>query len=500
MLRFLSRAHLAVALVLLAHTASGTEPPVVVVQPFLAGTLDPAISTEGWALQSHGIAETLFTVAPDGMVVPQIAESAEPAADGSWTIRLRPDWKFSDGSPVDAAAVRDSLLDGTERNPLALSQTGRMEIDVADPATLRISTAKPVPVMPSVLAEYFHVVHKREAGAGQAGSDRMVFTGPYRVTQFRKDDRIELEPNLSYPLPARRRPVVVRKVVDAQARALALESGEADLAFQLPPESLERLRARGFAVKSTLVGYQYLLFLNGKRPGLSEQPVRQAIDLGINRTALVTALRGGEPATGFYPNFYRFAAREARPYDPARANRLLDESGWQRGANGVRTKGADRLAFTLLSVTQAAEYGYMALLIKDDLARIGINIEVKGVERSMPFLMAGDFDIGFNFTHAAPGGDPAFVLEQFFRSSGPRNYSKVPLPGLDPILDELAKTYVPDQRDAIARKAQSIIFAQVPAAFLMTPVWHIGLSARLPGYRPYPSDYYIVQADMGLPP
>ena len=70
MLRFLSRAHLAVALVLLAHTASGTEPPVVVVQPFLAGTLDPAISTEGWALQSHGIAETLFTVAPDGMVVP----------------------------------------------------------------------------------------------------------------------------------------------------------------------------------------------------------------------------------------------------------------------------------------------------------------------------------------------------------------------------------------------------------------------------------------------
>jgi peptide/nickel transport system substrate-binding protein len=355
-------------------------------------------------------------------------------------------------------------------------------------------------MMPSVLAEYFLVVHKREAGAGQAGADRIVFTGPYRVTQFRKDDRIELEPNPLYPFSGRRAPVIVRKLVDAQARTLALESGEADLAFQLPPESLEGLRARGFAVKSTLVGYQYLLFLNGKRPGLSEQPVRQAIDLAINRAALVTALRGGETATGFYPSFYRFAAREPRPYDPARANRLLDESGWQRGADGVRTKGADRLAFTLLSVTQAAEYGYMALLIKDDLAKIGINIEIKGVERSLPFLMAGDFDIGFNFTHAAPGGDPAFVLEQFFRSSGPRNYSKVPLPGLDPILDELAKTRVPDQRNAIARKAQSIIFDQVPAAFLMTPVWHVGLSARLPGYRPYPSDYYIVQADMGLSP
>jgi peptide/nickel transport system substrate-binding protein len=170
---------------------------------------------------------------------------------------------------------------------------------------------------------------------------------------------------------------------------------------------------------------------------LSERPVRQAIDLAINRAALVAALRGGEIATGFYPNFYRFAARQPRPYDPERAARLLDEAGWKRGPDGIRAKSSDRLAFTLLSVTQAAEYGYMALLIKDDLAKIGIGIDVKGVERSLPFLMAGDFDIGFNFTHAAPGGDPAFVLEQFFRSTGPRNYAKVPLPGLDAVLDEL---------------------------------------------------------------
>jgi peptide/nickel transport system substrate-binding protein len=491
---------IAAALALVLRPALAVEPPITVVQPFLAGTLDPAVSTEGWALQSHGIAETLFTIASDGTVTRQIAESAEPAGDGSWTIRLRPNWKFSDGTPVDAAAVCDSLLDGTERNPLALSQTGRMEIDVADPLTLKISTAKPVPALRSVLAEYFHVIHKRQPAPAEAGGERIVFTGPYRVTQFRKDDRVELEPNPHSPLPGRRAPVIVRKLVDAQARALALESGEADLAFQLPPESLDRLRGRGIRVGSTLVGYQYLLFLNGRRPGLSEQPVRQAIDLAINRAALVAALRGGEVATGFYPKFYRFAAQEPRPYDPERAAKLLDDAGWKRGPDGIRTKGADRLAFTLLSVTQAAEYGYMALLIKDDLAKIGIAVEVKGVERSLPFLMAGDFDFGFNFTHAAPGGDPAFVMEQFFRSTAPRNYGKVPLPGLDAVLDELAHTRDPGQRDALAQKAQSMIFEQAPAVFLMTPVWHTGLSARLPGYKPYPSDYYIVQADMGLAP
>jgi peptide/nickel transport system substrate-binding protein len=235
---------IALAVALLGRIACAAEPAIVVVQPFLAGTLDPAVSTEAWALQSHGIAETLFTVAPDGTVVPQIAESAEAADNTSWTVRLHSDWRFSDGTPVDVAAVRASLLDGTERNPLAVSQTGKIEIDVLNPLTFRIRTAKPVPAMRSVLAEYFHVVHKWEG-------DRIVFTGPYRVTQFRKDDRIELEPNPFSPQPGRRAPVVVRKLVDAQARALALESGDADLAFQLPPESLDRLRGHGIRIDST---------------------------------------------------------------------------------------------------------------------------------------------------------------------------------------------------------------------------------------------------------
>lgn len=79
---------IALAVALLGRIACAAEPAIVVVQPFLAGTLDPAVSTEAWALQSHGIAETLFTVAPDGTVVPQIAESAEAADNTSWTVRL----------------------------------------------------------------------------------------------------------------------------------------------------------------------------------------------------------------------------------------------------------------------------------------------------------------------------------------------------------------------------------------------------------------------------
>jgi ABC-type transport system substrate-binding protein len=368
------------AVVLLGRVACAAEPAIIVVQPFLAGMLDPAVSTEAWALQSHGIAETLFTVAPDGTVVPQIAESAEAADDGSWTVRLHPDCRFPDGTPVDATAA--CFAARRHRPQPARGVADRQDRDRRSQSTyVPNRTARPVPAMRSVLAEYFHVVHKWKG-------DRIVFTGPYRVTQFCKDDRVELEPNPFSPQPGWCVPVVVRKLVDAQARALALESGDADLAFQLPPESLDQLRGRGIRIDSTLVGYQDLL------------SVRRAIDLAISR-ALVAALRGGEIATGFYPTFYHFAAKQPRPYDPERAARLLDEAGWKRGPDGVRAKSSDRLAFTLLSVTQAAEYGYMALLIKDDLAKIGI--DVKGVERSLPFLMAGDFDIGFNFSHAAPG-------------------------------------------------------------------------------------------------
>ena len=83
--------------------------PWVIAQPFLADTLDPIAGNTGWALQSHGVAETLFTVGRRGEVEPNLATAAVQDG-GGWRVTLLPGLRFSDGSVADEAAVARSLL------------------------------------------------------------------------------------------------------------------------------------------------------------------------------------------------------------------------------------------------------------------------------------------------------------------------------------------------------------------------------------------------------
>jgi peptide/nickel transport system substrate-binding protein len=55
-------------------------------------------------------------------------------------------------------------------------------------------------------------------------------------------------------------------------------------------------------------------------------------------------------------------------------------------------------------------------------------------------------------------------------------------------------------RAAALRDIERRVFEQAPIVYLMTPVWHVGLSARAADYVPYPSDYYVVRADLRVRP
>jgi ABC-type transport system substrate-binding protein len=90
----------------LALTVAGALPaplqaqatrPIAVGQTFLAESLDPVQGAAGWALQSHGVPEALFTTDRSGATVPNLAQSARREADGGWAVTLRPGLRFSDG-------------------------------------------------------------------------------------------------------------------------------------------------------------------------------------------------------------------------------------------------------------------------------------------------------------------------------------------------------------------------------------------------------------------
>lgn len=483
-------AALAVSLALpLAAAPALARDSVVVGQTFLAPGLDPVKGSAGWALTSHGIAENLFTVGRDGRVTPLLADSATRRDARTWEIALKPNRFFSDGTPLTAALAAEGLNRTGAENPQARASLGRITFTATGPLTLTATSERDAPVLPSVLAEWAFPVYRLTA----AGP---IYTGPWAVAGFAVDKELRLTPNTHYAGAAERPDVLLRRFADSQSLALAVQAGEVDLGFNLPAEALPQLkRAAGVTVKSFAVGYQYMMWMNTEKPALSDVRVRRALDLAIDRDLLSSAVNGGRPATGAFPTDYPFASKDLRPFDRAKAAALLDEAGWKLDG-GTRKKDGVALALDILAYPQRPDLVTFQPVLKSEFAKLGIPVTTHVADNITAAVKDGQYDLALWAQHTAPAGDPAFFLNLFLRTGGTNNFSRYASPALDAILDRFNATSEPEARATIAREAEEKVFADAPVAYLITPVWHVGLSKKLAGYEPWGSDYYILRPDL----
>ncbi|MGH8429934.1 MAG: ABC transporter substrate-binding protein, partial [Solimonas sp.] len=277
---------------------------------------------------------------------------------------------------------------------------------------------------------------------------------------------------------------------------LAVQSGEVDLGFNVPVESLTQLKAtRGITVKSFPVGYQYMAWMNTTRPALTDVRVRRAIDLSIDRKQLVVALGGGEPATGAYARQFPFAGQSERPFDRNAAGALLDEAGW-RLEGGKRQKDGQTLKLVLVAYPQRPDLVSLQPVLRDALMRLGLEVETRVAENPQAAAREGNFDLLLWAQHTAPAGDPAFFPNLFLRSGAANNHVRFASPQLDQVLDKFVTMSDPAERAKIAAEAERIVASQAPVAYLLTPVWHVALSSRVGAYEPWGSDYYVLRADL----
>ncbi len=459
---------------------------------FITSGLDPARGSNGWALVSHGIGEKLFMVDAEGRLVPELAESATRIDDLTWQVTLRPDRFFSTGAPVTAEALAAGFANTFEHNATARSTGGMLRFSALDDHTLEVVTERPVAFMEALFAEWPLIAYTLDE------SEEAVFTGPYAAAEFRPDERIELSANPHYPQAETRSDITLRRFGDAQTMALAFEAGELDLAFGLPSEMAPRLAAQAnLDVKSFTVGYQYMAILNMERPALGDVAVRQAVDLAIDREQLVAAINGGTPATGAFAPYFPFAPREPRKADRDAAASLLSEAGWEAGADGVRTRDGERLSVRILAYPQRPDLVTMLPVVRAHLSDLGFEVETRVVENVGDAAAQGDFDLFLWAQHTAPSGDPAFYFNSMLASGGAINHSRYADPEFDAILDQLMQAGDGELRSELALDAQARLFETVPVVYLVSPEWHVGLSARLAGYQPWGSDYHVLRAEIG---
>ena len=470
--------------------AGGDKSPIVIGQTSVLSSLDPF--KKSWGLTAAGVGEYVFMLQPDGTQTSRFVEKVERVGDNDWTMTVKDGPKFSDGSAVDAQALADCLNSIQKNNSLSNASAGVISF-TAEGTTIKAHTERPTADLSSVLGEWSNVVFK----AGSDGNN--FFTGPYQVKSFTAETILELTPNPQYPDASRRPDVTIKAFKDVDAMKLALQSSSIDMAFTITPDVAGQLEGQsGIHVKSIDAGYQYFGRPNLVSGPLTDLKVRSALDLGLDRTAYLTALKGGTVANGAFAHYYSFAGTENLTTNPEEANRLLDEAGWVKGSDGIRAKEGQQLSLRLVTYAMRPDLSIIMQIMVSQLKELGIAATTSVVDDIQGAVKEGNYDLALWAQHTAPTGNPSFFLNQFFRSGAASNLNGYSSPTTDEMLDRLAALPAGADRDTLAVEVQHQLRTDEAVLYLVDPQWHIGVTDRLASYQPYCGDYYVVDAKLGL--
>lgn len=297
---------------------------------------------------------TVFGALFDGLVCRDDAGGYAPALATEWSVsddarrfdfRLREGVLFHNGDPCDAEAVRFSLLrmarpdmGATLGAPGVYAQyLAGMQVEITGRHEIRLILAEPLADLFDILA-YGHIVSPR--AMAEAGDDlvkRAVGTGPYRLERYVPGECIEAVANRRHfgaePAFAG---VIWQHGATAQARAAALREGAVDIANGLNPAAAREFDGlAGFTVQDFLAPTAIIFMFNARSGPARDPRVRRALNLGIDRKALVDRVLGGagQPLHGFVSPVHYGADPDAPPFvqDKAQARRLLAEAGHGKG-------------------------------------------------------------------------------------------------------------------------------------------------------------------------
>jgi peptide/nickel transport system substrate-binding protein len=289
-------------------------------------------------------------------------------------------------------------------------------------------------------------------------------------------------------------------VPDPNTRALMMRTGEADLFYE-PANNL-------VAGLSTISGvhtidlafneFWYLAF-NTRHAPLDDVRVRRAIAMSVDRDYVIRSIANGlgSPAYSDQPSYswaYDPSLRGPR-FDPAAAEKLLDQAGWRLGSDGFRHKGGRRLSLAYVTSSGYSEGKRFAPLFQIEMKRVGIDAAVKMYPTSLLFaakndggiLNNGKFDVAW--TGWIGGLDPDDATLWSCDQTPPNGYNLAAY--CDPRIDAQEKialtSYDQDVRRQAYRRIGQLLNEDVPVDFIFWTHVHDAMRDELQDYQPAPT-------------
>lgn len=450
-------------------------------------SFDPHRHTDSATLAvTKQIYNNLFALDENGELVPELAESYEVLDDNSIIITLKKGIYFQDGSELKAQDVAKSLERNLEIPISKVLVEAIKKIDILDDYRLKIEQSN----APTILLHNFahsSIAVVKETPANEEGIN-LTGTGAFKIKKWGIGEKVELEAFDKY---FQGKPkvdnLVFVTIPENSNRLIALETGEIDIAYDISSADVKGLMKDENLklVSKASLGTDFIS-INTKK--ITDKRVRQAIELGVNKEDIATAVFEGmtELAPSLLaPSVFGYDKdAQLTKYDPERARELLKEAGYD-----------NNLKLELWIYEEPARL-QMAQVIQSNLKEIGIDVSIQVLELSsfLQFSANGQHDMLIGLWYVSTGdADYGYYPLLHSTSAGAvGNRSFYNNPEVDKLLDEARTTSVVEKREENYVKVHEIISDEVPLFPLDYKVYIIGMNNRVEGFIFNPNGNHIL--------
>lgn len=446
--------------------------------------------------------------------VPVLVAEIPTAANGgtskdgkTTTIKLKKGLKWSDGQPLNAddlvfsyQMIMDKANNFQQGTPI---QQVLDKVEKVDDVTVKLTTKEPQPYSENLAgvnsfyvlpAHILKPVYDKDKSIEKADFNQnpTAFSGPYMLKEWKRGSTMTfvVNPNYAGPKP-KIETVVIQIFPEPETAYAALASGAVDFIPNLQPADAKKIQdlTKNATIASVYGSYRESLWLNQRtdktpragHPALKDKRVRQALRLAINRRGLVKDLLFDN--TTVAESMYADSPFENKnikfvEYDPKAAEKLLDDAGWKKGADGIREKDGVKLELKY-NTTTAGQRKKNQAVIQQQLAQVGIKVTLENVDPTQYFgafkdggtLANGNFDIGEyanNTVTTNPANTRTFFCDDISSEEVPggQNYVGYCNPELDRLWKITEQSLDPKAGQDAANKIQEILAEDVPLIIL----------------------------------
>jgi peptide/nickel transport system substrate-binding protein len=375
---------------------------------------------------STGVWESLTYPGIDLEPMMQLATKIDSADNNQvWTVFLRQQVKFHDGSPLNAEAVVKSVMrlkDNPELDEYSTFLT-LDKVEATDDNTVKFTFNRSQPGFAAMVAGKGCPIFSIKSFDEEGKVTHPYGTGPFKFEDYKKDEQLVITRNDNYwGEKAKLEKVTFKTVPDPSTRLAALTAGEIDAIVDvggiLPEQSSTIKKDENLVLLTQPVTTSHYVVFNNKKEPFNDKDLRQAVSLSLDRKELVDKVMSGygQPAETLYtPLAEKWVTKELWKTDKAKAKELASKAG--------EPQKVDLIVNAALA--NRWPYKSIAEILQSELKELNFDVEIKTVEGVAwgDTLKNGEYDMTLS-PYTLMTGDPDFYFGQWIDSQGQMNIAR----------------------------------------------------------------------------